>query len=211
MMDFISYVEHHANMPLSKEHKAETRARIIGAAAPLFRQYGFHGVGIDKLMAAAGLTRGGFYAHFSSKTALFAEVVRSEHPLVTHLVERDGRDAVSLWRQMHDIFAQYLAQENLDTVVAGCTLTALTADAGKVDDPDLAAAWEDGFAAIVGELARGQPEGPERPEWSSAYLLTVGSLLAAKAAQSEGLRRQILDGALAQFRAILAPLAPPGA
>jgi len=57
-------------MPWPKDHKAKTRQRIVETAAVAFRDRGVDSVGIDEIMAAAGLTRGGFYAHFASKEEL---------------------------------------------------------------------------------------------------------------------------------------------
>lgn len=57
-------------------HKERTRARIVRAAARVFRREGYHAAGLDKVMEEAGLTAGGFYAHFGSKEALLAEVLR---------------------------------------------------------------------------------------------------------------------------------------
>ena len=56
------------------ERKAETREKILSAAGALFRKRGIDAVGVDAIMHAAGLTHGGFYAHFASKEALVAEV-----------------------------------------------------------------------------------------------------------------------------------------
>ena len=61
--------------PTSK--RAETRRKIVGAAAELFRTHGIDGVGVDAIMKHAGLTHGGFYLHFPSKDALAAEAARS--------------------------------------------------------------------------------------------------------------------------------------
>jgi AcrR family transcriptional regulator len=58
-------------MPYSREHKERTRARIIDAASRLFRRRGYQDTGVDALMGEAGLTRGGFYAHFRDKADLF--------------------------------------------------------------------------------------------------------------------------------------------
>jgi TetR/AcrR family transcriptional regulator, transcriptional repressor for nem operon len=63
-------------MPYTEAHKAKARARIIHSARRLFNRHGFTGVSIDEIMAEAGLTRGGFYNHFSAKEELYAEVVR---------------------------------------------------------------------------------------------------------------------------------------
>ena len=57
-------------MPWSKEHKRETRDRIVQAAADAFRERGIEGVGVADIMKRAGLTHGGFYAHFKSKDDL---------------------------------------------------------------------------------------------------------------------------------------------
>jgi TetR/AcrR family transcriptional repressor of nem operon len=59
-------------MRYSKDHKQETRERIIRTAARRFREDGVEAVGVAALMADAGLTHGGFYAHFPSKEALVA-------------------------------------------------------------------------------------------------------------------------------------------
>src|SRR5262245_21351607 len=59
-------------MPWPRDHKARTRERIVRAAAAAFRARGVGEVGVHDLMARAGLTHGGFYAHFDSKDALVA-------------------------------------------------------------------------------------------------------------------------------------------
>jgi TetR/AcrR family transcriptional regulator, transcriptional repressor for nem operon len=59
------------------QRRGETHQRIIEAAGRLFRQHGIDGVGVDAIMREAGLTHGGFYAHFPSKEAMVAEVSRA--------------------------------------------------------------------------------------------------------------------------------------
>ena len=56
-------------------HKEQTRAKIVRAAGKVFRREGYHAAGVDKVMEEAGLTAGGFYAHFKSKEALLAETL----------------------------------------------------------------------------------------------------------------------------------------
>src|SRR3982074_481300 len=60
-------------MRYSKEHKLETHARIVKKASVRLREKGAHGVGVADLMKEAGLTHGGFYAHFDSREALVIE------------------------------------------------------------------------------------------------------------------------------------------
>ena len=59
-------------MKVSREQAAQNRERIVEAAAQLFRERGFDGIGVADLMKEAGLTHGGFYGHFSSKEDLIA-------------------------------------------------------------------------------------------------------------------------------------------
>src|SRR4051794_7331832 len=59
-------------MRYGPDHKEKTRARILEAAGRVFRRRGYHASGVDKVMEEAGLTAGGFYAHFNSKEALLA-------------------------------------------------------------------------------------------------------------------------------------------
>src|ERR1700687_5980252 len=59
-------------MRYSKEHKQETHARIVKKASVRLREKGAHGIGVAEVMKEAGLTHGGFYAHFDSRDALLA-------------------------------------------------------------------------------------------------------------------------------------------
>ena len=61
-------------MRVTREQAIQTRERILDAAAQLFRERGFGGIGVADLMKAAGLTHGGFYGHFESKEDLMAQV-----------------------------------------------------------------------------------------------------------------------------------------
>ena len=62
-------------MRKSKEETAESRRRILNAAACLYREKGFDGIGVADIMEAAGMTHGGFYRHFPSKEALISEAM----------------------------------------------------------------------------------------------------------------------------------------
>jgi len=62
-------------MPYSKEHKKQTRQKILNSAITLFSTRGFDQVSINDLMKHAGLTRGAFYAHFESKQAVYSKAI----------------------------------------------------------------------------------------------------------------------------------------
>ncbi len=63
-------------MPYTKAHKNKTREKILDSSFRLFAMKGFEGVTIDDLMSNCGLTRGGFYAHFTNKAELYREALK---------------------------------------------------------------------------------------------------------------------------------------
>ncbi len=63
-------------MPYTKEHKNKTREKILESSFKLFALKGFEGVTVNELMKNCGLTRGAFYAHFSSKAELYSESLK---------------------------------------------------------------------------------------------------------------------------------------
>src|SRR5579883_1835928 len=74
------------------QHKAETRSRILAAAGRLLRTKGLAGVSVEQAMAGAGLTVGGFYAHFRTRNALLGEAL--------------GRALDEAWRRALDGMAE---------------------------------------------------------------------------------------------------------
>ena len=62
-------------MPYTATHRTETKKKIIDSARRLFNRHGFESVSITQIMAGAGLTHGGFYSYFKSKSDLYAEVL----------------------------------------------------------------------------------------------------------------------------------------
>jgi TetR/AcrR family transcriptional repressor of nem operon len=63
-------------MPYTPEHKERTRERILESARCVFNRKGFAEATIGEIMSEAGLSHGGFYRHFRSKSDLYAEAVR---------------------------------------------------------------------------------------------------------------------------------------
>jgi TetR/AcrR family transcriptional repressor of nem operon len=118
-------------MPLSKEHKQKTRANILAAAGILFREHGFEGVGIDDIMAKAGMTRGGFYAHFKSKADLFAKVLALEPSFTRMLAERQTATRDGSLQGALDVIATYLDPDNITHVTSTCPMVSLARDVDK--------------------------------------------------------------------------------
>ena len=62
-------------MPYPESHHGEVKRRIVDSARRLFNLNGFECVSIAEIMRDAGLTHGGFYSYFHSKSDLYAEVM----------------------------------------------------------------------------------------------------------------------------------------
>lgn len=197
-------------MRYNDTHKQETRAHILKTAARLFRRSGYDGVSIDDLMGEAGLTRGGFYNHFASKAELFACALETEHDFVTRLQNRSERSERTATAQAIGVASDYLAPDNREPVIAGCSMAALAMDTAR--GGELA---QRAFAGALRELAfefsRSLTASADVDERSKvdqralqACIASVGGLLLASAtAVDEELSEQISAAATALVSQVL--------
>src|SRR5688500_9770674 len=119
-------------MPYPAEHKQRTRARIVASARVLFNRHGFDQVSIDDVMKESGLTRGGFYHHFASKEALYAEAIDSFAACNPFAVESARRGGWSSPREAARRLAElYLSDDVLDDVDQHCPLIAVPSDVAR--------------------------------------------------------------------------------
>ena len=118
-------------MGYSKEHTAATRARILESAGRLFRRHGYQAAGIDEIMADAGLTRGGFYAHFRSKEHLFTSVLEEELEFTEQLRRGAERQPNDPKRGALEAIDHYLNPDHTHRVAQGCTLVATSSDIAR--------------------------------------------------------------------------------
>jgi TetR/AcrR family transcriptional regulator, transcriptional repressor for nem operon len=117
-------------MRYSREHKQETHARIVKKASVRLREKGAHGIGVADLMKEAGLTHGGFYAHFASREALVIEA----------FTYASGRSR-EYWRKIAEqtpedkrlalIVDTYLNSAHRDDPGHGCAIASLGADIAR--------------------------------------------------------------------------------
>lgn len=187
-------------MRLTPENKQKITDGIRSGAAREFRERGFDAVNLDRLMKAAGLTRGAFYAHYRSKSALLSDVMRNEHPLLRMLEARNGASAAELFEQMATVFDGYLDPKNLEEVFQGCTLAALTGDATRASS-SVKQAFAAAFQDICNEMARGQSQ--DGPAYAPALVLASGAVRTAQAVQGDELRNDILNSARHAFYVLL--------
>ncbi len=147
-------------MRYSKEHKQETHARIVKKASVRLREKGAHGIGVADLMKDAGLTHGGFYAHFDSREALVIEAFN-------YAMDR----AIERWRK---VTAETPPEKRLATVIDGYLTTI------HRDDPGQGCA----IPALGAEIAR------ESPKTRKAFALKLEQFVDMMADQIQDLPRK---------------------
>lgn len=120
-------------MRYAHEHKEETRQKILKAAARLFRQFGYNGIGVDAIMAEAGLTAGGFYAHFPSKRALFDEALAQalEAGNTAQTAAAAKSSITDETARLREMVKSYLSRQHRDQIADGCPLPVLTPDVAR--------------------------------------------------------------------------------
>lgn len=164
----------------SSDRSAASRARILEAAAHAFRAHGYAATGIDAVMSAAGLTHGGFYAHFQSKAALLeATLVHLNEPGCTPLVHAIA--SLSGERLVATTIDSYLSRRHRDHPEDGCPIPTLGAEL-----PRLPCGHSEALASKVARftslLARHIPgDASQQRERSRALVaLLVGGIVTAR-------------------------------
>lgn len=181
-------------MAWPKERKGETRQRIVQAAATAFRKKGVADVGIAELMKSAGLTHGGFYAHFSSKEDLLAEALAHASQQVSATVRQAANNQPSP-AALLSIADAYLSPKHLQHPEAGCPVAALGPElarsTGKVRQT-LANGIRARLQVLAGLVPDDSKETERRQVATGALACMVGGLILARGLpESEAL--QLID------------------
>jgi TetR/AcrR family transcriptional repressor of nem operon len=172
----------------------DTRTRILDAAAARFRSQGFAETSVAQVMRDAGLTHGGFYAHFPSKDDLFAESVRhaantSGDWLEQQVEHLEGEAWVNAWVDT------YMSDAHCAHAGQGCPLPSLTAEVTRAT----AAAHDALGQAVERRLDRVCPHLPFDPPTARrvalmAYAQMAGAMMLARSLDphiSAALRRDV--------------------
>ena len=117
-------------MRYSKEHKQETHARIVKKASVKLREKGAHGIGVADLMKDAGLTHGGFYAHFDSREALVIEAFNFAMDRANERWRKVAEE-VTPEKRLATIVDGYLSAVHRDNPGQGCAIPALGAEIAR--------------------------------------------------------------------------------
>src|SRR6266704_341275 len=170
-------------MPYPDGHRSIVRKKIIDSARRLFNRYGFENVALTAIMSGAGLTHGGFYSYFNSKSDLYDEVLGC---FFTDPEWKNCWDGVSVDLSSTDVGPQivraYLSRAHFEDVENSCPMVALPTDVAR-SGATARRAFETVFQAMVGVLERSLPKGAGRrhARAQSIAALCVGGMVVARA------------------------------
>jgi TetR/AcrR family transcriptional regulator, transcriptional repressor for nem operon len=185
-------------MRAAPTRKELSHDRIVDVAARAIRRAGYRGVGVADIMKEAGLTHGGFYAHFASRDALLVEAMqrasRDNQAALSQAMERrmakgSTRFAALVWAYLHDA--------HLDRPDQGCVVAALASEMTRQDD----AVREEARGRVkdlVALVAAALPAGTDRGQAAVVTATMVGALQLARTLDGKAGR-----ALLAQTRAAL--------
>ena len=178
--------------------KEETRRRILDSATELLRSGGMGAASVSEVMKGAGLTVGGFYAHFDSKDALVAETLRRTMRemfgvLVAGLEEADAAT------RFDEILKRYLSRSHRDHPTRGCVMPAMLGEIGHTE-----AACRGAFSAELDAIASKMGGREEHRQTAlGALALMVGGITLARALSGTPLSDEVLVASRELGRAAL--------
>lgn len=172
-------------MRYSREHKLETHARIVKKASVRLREKGAHGIGVADLMKDAGLTHGGFYAHFDSREALVIEAFAYAMDRSTERW-RKLAETIAPEKRLASIVNSYLTPLHRDDPGHGCAVPTLGAEIAR-ENVRTRKAFAAKLEQMVDMLAGQIPDLPRkaaRKQAMATIATMMGTLVLARIAGS---------------------------
>ncbi|HEU4777531.1 MAG TPA: TetR/AcrR family transcriptional regulator [Telluria sp.] len=183
-----------------QSRKEASHERILQAATRAIRRSGYAGTGVADIMREAGLTHGGFYAHFGSREAMLAEAA-----------DRAGGESVAALEQFaaaapsgdayRTLLKTYLSRAHVERVETGCPVAALGSEMPR-QAPEVREAASRRIKDMINLVACHAPggDGPERRRTALATTATmIGALILARAVDDRQLADDVLAAAFAQL------------
>lgn len=165
-------------MQPASTRKTLSHERIVEVASRAIRRAGYRGVGVADIMQEAGLTHGGFYAHFDSREAMLVEAMqRAGVDNQAALSEAVARRVAKGQSGFAALVGAYLHDSNLDRPEQGCVVAALASDMARQGDAVRAEARHR-VQALVALVAEALPAGTAEAGVVAATM--VGSLQLAR-------------------------------
>ena len=182
-------------MPYPAGHHAKVKRQIIDSARRLFNRHGFETVSIEQIMAGAGLTHGGFYTYFRSKSDLYSHVLGC---FFTDPEWKNCWEGVNVDLSSTDVGPQvvraYLSRQHFEDIENSCPMVALPTDVAR-SDAQARRAFETVFRAMVSVLARslkGKNNG-QRKRAEAIAAMCIGAMIVARTVASHTLADELRD------------------
>ncbi|ACT08304.1 transcriptional regulator, TetR family [Dickeya chrysanthemi Ech1591] len=182
---------------VSKQQMERNREEIIHVSSQLFRERGLNGVSVNDLMAAAGLTHGGFYGHFASKDELAAIASRKAFEDVNiqwqAISQQPGQN------NLYTLVENYLSARHRDGVKDGCAITALASDvARESEEKPIREVYLNGVKDMLSRLESlsDKEDGEQRRQQVlTQAILLIGALVLSRATYGDPLSDEFLAAA----------------
>jgi AcrR family transcriptional regulator len=186
-------------MPYPAGHRAEVKRKIVESARRLFNCHGFENISVDQIMSGAGLTRGGFYSYFDSKSDLYAEVLGC---FFTDPEWKSCWEGVDVDLASADVGPQvvraYLSRQHFEDVENSCPMVALPSDVSRGGE-SAKRAFETVFQAMVSVLERSSRKNgrSRRMTAQATAALCVGGMVVARAINNREVADELRDACMA--------------
>jgi TetR/AcrR family transcriptional repressor of nem operon len=180
-------------MRYSREHKLETHERIVKRASVRLREKGAHGIGVADLMKDAGLTHGGFYAHFDSREALVIEAFAHAMDRATERWRKIG-ETTPPEQRLATIVDSYLSPAHRDNPGHGCAIPTLGAEIAR-ESPKTRRAFATKLEQMIDVMADQTPDisrKAARQQAAAAIATMMGALVMARVAGTGEFSEEIL-------------------
>jgi TetR/AcrR family transcriptional repressor of nem operon len=184
----------------SSKRKRATHERIVEVAARAIRRSGYSGAGVADIMKEAGLTHGGFYAHFASREAMLAEAA-----------DRAGAESIAVAesvvasappdKALEAMVRSYLSKAHFENAEVGCPIASLGSEMPR-QAPEVRHAATRRIKEMIEVVARQLPEKSESDAYEHALVIMatmVGTLVLARAVDDQELADSLLQAGLKAF------------
>lgn len=190
-------------MPTRPTRREATHDRIVEVAARTLRRNGYAGVGVADVMKQAGLTHGGFYAHFASREALLAEAIeRAGRDSAASLAERIEASRARGDSPLRAFVDAYLSDAHLAGAEFGCVVAAVGSEMPR-QSPELLAPSVERVRQLIALVQRALPAGGTREQAMVIVGTLVGTLQLARTmganAQGKAMLAAARKALLAQY------------
>ena len=186
-------------MPYPAGHRERVKKNIIDSARKLFNRHGFENVSLHQIMSGAGLTHGGFYSYFNSKSDLYSAV------LGCFFTDPEWK---SCWEGVHvdlsstdvgpQVVRAYLSRQHFEDVENSCPMVALPTDVAR-SGVSARRAFETVFKAMVSVLERSLILNGRRRRTTAQSIaaLAIGGMVVARTMVDRALADELRAGCMA--------------